>query len=217
MRKFLPILGAIITSCLFGFGQTPEKLSCPTVIVNGPSGIVDPGQTANFTVTVVGKGETSALEYFWVVEPKRNFAGQGTVTIRVEYPNYEVITAAATIKGLPVGCPATASETYIIDVAPKHRRIGEISNLRYVVDKKLIKSIAWGLQEQPNAMLYIVMQFRYGTTAKVMELSRKRLADHLNKSKIDSERTRFVVTENGNGEFTFWLVPQGSPIPYVDK
>jgi hypothetical protein len=95
--------------------------------------------------------------------------------------------------------------------------IGEMSGFRYFTDNKLIKSIGGQLREQPYAMLYVVLQFRRGTSAKVIELGRKRLVAQLNKSKINLELTRFIVADNCKHEIMFWLVPPGANKPVVGK
>jgi hypothetical protein len=92
-----------------------------------------------------------------------------------------------------------------------------MSGFRYFADNKLIKSIAGQLREQPSAMLYAVLQFRRGASAIAMELGRQRLAAQLNKSKINLEVTRFIVTDNGKREIMFWLVPPGANTPVVGK
>lgn len=215
MRKLLHISLLVATTCLFAVGQTPEKQSCPTVIVEGESGIPGPGKTEHFTVAVRGLLPSTELEYFWTVEPKRNFTGQGTTTIKVEFLDYGATTATATVKGLPVGCPNTASETYIVDPVPQAKKIVTIPG--YVADSKLIRSITDQLGDQPNAMLFVVMKFELGTSAHKMSAIRGRLADQLNKTNITPERLRFVLADNGKHEVVFWLVPQGAERPTAEK
>lgn len=217
MRKLLPIAGAIIACCLFGFGQKSEKLSCPIVVVNGPSGIVDPGKTANFTVDIQGANEKSEYEYIWVVEPNRKFEGQGTATIRVEFRNYETITAAVSIKGLPSGCPNNASETYIIDILRPAEKIGEILGVKYVANKSFADNIYKKLQQEPNSLLYVMLQFNRGTSQEKMNRISKRLVGQLKRSMIEPDRMRFEMADNGNHGIVFWLVPPGSPKPDIAK
>ena len=217
MKKLLPIAVSIIASCLFVFSQTPEKLSCPSVVVSGSSGAVSPGGTANFTVEILDPNKQVTYEYLWTVSPELVFYGQGSTTIRVELRDFRTITAIVRIKGLPADCPNTASETYSIEMLPTAEKLGEISSPSFVGHKNFLENIRAILLQQPNAMLYVVLQFRRGTSAKTMNRDQSRLADQLSKSKIDLEQTRFVVTDNGNREIIFWLVPPGASKPSADK
>ncbi|HEX3102512.1 MAG TPA: hypothetical protein VHQ01_11995, partial [Pyrinomonadaceae bacterium] len=97
------------------------------------------------------------------------------------------------------------------------KKIGETADSKYVIDSKLTKRVAEQFREEPDDILYVVMKFRRGTSVQKMSTNQKRLADQLNKAKIDSDRTRFIVGENGNRQTIFWLVPPGTEPPSVEN
>jgi len=79
---------------------------CPSISVDGPSGITPPGGTMTFTAALNG-GSQDGLTYNWTVTDGTIASGQGTPSITVTAPTSEAggnITATVEIGGYPAGC-----------------------------------------------------------------------------------------------------------------
>lgn len=214
MKNLFPIIGLILTLAIFGLGQAPEKLPCPTISVEGPAGVINPGDDVKFTAYIKSTEQQNGYDYTWTVTPKFAFLGQNTDTISVKAPDFDSLTAAVTVKGFPEGCPTTASETYRILCRRKMaEKLGTILTINLQIDKDLIAIVGTKIQQDPTAQLYIALQFPRGTSPKTMDLSRQRLAEQLKRSNIPLNRIRFAVFDNDNRETIFWLVPPGADLP----
>lgn len=213
MRKLLPIVGLILAVCSLGLGQESAKSPCPTISVDGPSGIVDIGQTAVFSLHIVGATDTTRYEYMWTLSTDRKFEGQGTTTITIPIRNNSSLTASVDVKGLPAGCPTIASEVYSVDRDPGAEKLGTIPTTSLRVSKHILTYVKSKVFQDPYGKLYIALQFPKGTSQKTMERSRQRLADQLKGSKIPLKRIMFALFDNNNRETIFWIVPAGASLP----
>src|SRR5437868_9225250 len=139
MRKVLPVtLGLLF--CGFEFAQVPEKPLCPKIAVSGPAGIVDPGKTVDFTVQIMNSNDSAKYEYLWTVSSGQIVGGQGTmaISVKMESPYGGTVIATVTVKGLPPGCPNSASDEYSVVIDPGPTKLAEISGPTYDFGKTLL-------------------------------------------------------------------------------
>jgi len=99
------------------------KADCPTLIVRGPSGNKPKDKPARYTAVVDANGKVLNLEYEWAATARGEertpiVSGQGTAEVEVFMTGLEP-TVMVKVRGFPIGCPNTASETLIIDLTPQ--------------------------------------------------------------------------------------------------
>jgi len=100
--------------------QGPEELeksakqqSCPTISVLGPADVALPGEVVTFRAVIEG-ALPGDIRFRWTADGEI-IAGQGTITLKVKAPKIgEPLTATIEIIGLPKGCHASGSETYLV-------------------------------------------------------------------------------------------------------
>lgn len=213
--KKLPLLFCL-TLFLAGFSsaQTNQNANCPTVEVSG-GGIVEPGSPMSFTVNVKDY-DLSKISFNWTTSAGEISKGQGTVTIAVtDYKMGENVTATVEVKGLPEGCPNTASETGGSPYCPPSPRLlDEFGNFPSGEIKARIDAYFIALVNEPNAQGYLI---NYGTDK---EISRREalLKRYITQRQYEARRLTFVRGgANPNvirGAWTrFWIVPPGAVPP----
>lgn len=87
MKKLLLFIIFSVLLCTSIFAQTGGKALCPELSISGPAGIVQSGETANYSADIDLKGEKFNIEYVWSVSSGKIIGGQGTRLIEVEQPN----------------------------------------------------------------------------------------------------------------------------------
>lgn len=187
--------------------------SCPTLSVDGPSGLTEAGQPMTFTATVSG-GDN--ITYNWSVSAGTISSGQGTSSITVDTtglaPNTNV-TATVDIGGTDpaCNCVTTASDTGgippPIDVIPGP----EFPEAKPDEIKAYVDQLMNQMGQYPNAQVYVI---NYGTAAQI----RKRRADltkAFNFRGVDMSRVTWVDGgDTRGGVYTkFSLVPPGATPP----
>jgi hypothetical protein len=217
MMKFvlLPLVVLMLFSA--GVAQTPEKrqLSCPVISVLTPAGITEPGEPARYQAIVIGDG-LERLKYRWTVSKGKIVSGQGTDIINAVFTGYPRIEATVKVTGLPEGCTDRVSAVYAIVIDSGPIELGEIAGPGYLIGKRLLTKIGSAARKNPNAQLYVALQFARGTPDNFMQKIRNRIASQLKKTKIDAARMTFVVADNGNKNVIFWLIRPGSEYPSLD-
>lgn len=207
-------------SLSFSIAPQPEPVNeavCPVISVLASGGIIPPGEPVRFTADVSRGGDLSGLKYDWSVKSAKIVKGQGTAAIDAVYSDYPRLEATVKISGVPAGCPNTASEIYEFAVDPGPIKLGDVSGPAYEIDKTLLAKIEKEAREQPNAQLYVVLQFEVGTKEDSMQRIRARIVKQLKKTKIDESRITFAMADNGNKEATFWIISPGADNPSIDR
>ena len=125
------------------------------------------------------------------------------------------MTATVIVSGLPAGCKNTASEVYEFIIDPGPIELGEIAGSGYTIDKRLLSNIERETRENPNAQLYVALQFEVGTSDNFMRRIRTRIANQLKKTMIDKNRITFVMADKGDKSIRFWLIPPGADNPAI--
>ena len=186
---------------------------CPTLSLNGPSGITNPGDTMTFVASVSGGKDVT---YNWTVSAGTIESGQGTSSITVRTTSGmagENVTATVEIGGLDpdCNCPASASETAGIESIPGVIDVDEFGPQKDDEIKARVDNFYIQLNNNPNAQGYVI---NYGTPAEI----KKRVAQIDKAIKFrgyDRSRLTFVNgPDNGDGVRTkFSIVPPGAEAP----
>jgi hypothetical protein len=188
--------------------------SCPTLTVDGPSGLTTPGQPMTFTASVSGGDVT----YNWTVSSGTISSGQGTSSITVDTTGLAPgtnVTATVEIGGVPTGCgcPTSASATGSIPQADIAREFDTFGNLKPDDIKARIDNFFVELNQNPNAQGYII---NYGTPAQI-KARRAVIMKAINRpgTGYDPSRVTFIDgTDTGEGVKTrLFIVPAGATPP----
>lgn len=190
--------------------------TCPSVTVDGPTGVTASGQNMVFTANAVGG--TGNASYEWEVDQGEIVSGQGTPTITVSTEGLQDTTVRATVRTNTddnCECEAETSETGLVSGQEESTKIDEFGRLVDNDVKARVQNLYITLNNNPNAIGYII---NYGTPREIRNRERQiqKAIDFLG---LDPSK---VVIINGgdrrNGvETTFWLVPSGADPPTPDS
>ena len=191
----------------------PICTTCPTVDVQGPGGITNPGETVTFTANV--SGGTGNANYNWTVSAGEIVSGQGTPVITVRTTremaggNVEA-RVRVTDANACQPCEPTDVETAPIDSGPTssqtEQRAGPDDEVKAFVDAFFIQ-----LNNDPRASGYII---NYGTDREIA-----RRENQIRKAiaflKYDISRITFVrcVNKVEGISTNYWFVPAGATPP----
>ena len=191
------------------------KCSCPSLTVNGPSGLTNPGEPMTFVANVSG-GSGGDVTYNWSVSAGTIQSGQGTSSIIVDTTGLargSNVTATVDIGGVPTdcGCPTTASDTGGIPGEIGTTDVDQFGPQKDDEVKARVDNFYITLNNNPNAQGYII---NYGTPAQI-KARRAQIMKAINFRKYDASRVTFVDgPDNGSGINTkFVLVPPGANKP----
>ncbi len=191
-----------------------DTCSCPTLSVDGPSGLTDPGQPMTFTASVGGGDVT----YNWTVSSGTIESGQGTSSITVNTSGLAAgsnVTATVDIAGVPAdcGCTTSGSATGSIKDKPETISVDEFGVLKDDDVKARVDNFFLQLNQNPNAQGYII---NYGTPAQI-RARRAQIMKAINRpgTGYDASRVTFVDgPDTGEGIKTkFSVVPPGATPP----
>lgn len=195
------------------FAQNTNSLCAKIQVVGG--GVIQPGESMNFTANVTGTTKNSTLEYEWKVSSGKIASGQGTSSIIIDTTGLEDIniTAEVKIKGFYDNCVSAASETG--SVAPK--LIGcafdQFGKKLTNEVKARIQNLYVELGNNLNSQGYII---NYGTDEE-MANREKQIQKAISFLKFDANRVTIVrggENRNGAGVWTIvWIVPPGAEFP----
>ncbi len=182
--------------------------------MNGPAGIIEPGETMTFTAVVSG-GTESNVTYNWSVSAGTIESGQGTPSIVVrttrEMANSNV-TATVELGGLcSPTCPRTDSATGSIAPKPEPVLIDEFGKLSNDDVRSRLDTFFTELGNNPNNQGYII---NYGTD-KDVAAREKLITDHINFRKFD--RSRITLVRGGDTgqdvKTKLYRIPPGADNP----
>ena len=213
MRKFLliPIFVFLVSISLSA--QTANPSGCPSTSIMGPSGIVDAGEIAIFSATIDQKNRQLDIKYLWSVSSGEIVKGQGTsfIEVRVSEGN---LTVTVKIKGLPEGCPNTASETAACGLRPPEAvKMDTFTEPLSKIGTSRIETIKKSILDNPNDifLVFVGVGKDGGTEGKRRRVDS--LFDAINTGKEDGVRIIFVDVESAADFFQIWRVPPGSNRP----
>lgn len=219
MKKILFAIFLALFFCLSGFAQVENQLCAK---MPGTGGIVEAGTPMKFVATVSGKTDNLRLEYEWTVSAGTIASGQGTCSIVVDttgLANGTNITAQVKVRGLPEGCPNTASETGSVTVTKIIiERLDEFGNIPRDEIRARVDAMIIALGNEPNAIGYVVL---YGTDKEIAQRE-KLIREHIAFRKYDASRIRYIKGgANPRGETGAWtrffILPPGAEPPNGDS
>lgn len=191
-----------------------DACSCPTLSVDGPAGLTDPGQSMTFTASVGGGDVT----YNWSVSAGTISSGQGTSSITVDTMGLDPgsnVTATVEIGGAPADCGCTTSGSATGSIKERAEVIN-VDEFGALVDddvKARVDGFYSQLNQNPNAQGYII---NYGTPAQI-KARRAQIMKAINRpgTGYDASRVTFIDGPNtGEGIKTkFSIVPPGATPP----
>ncbi len=213
MKQIILVTTLAFLLSISAFAQT-ETSSCPEISVSG-GGVVMPGEPMTFSAQVGDEAKNLRLEYFWTVSGGTIIEGLGSTTIKVATkPKEDIdITATVKIKGLPVNCPNTVSETGSMIICRVSRLVDEFSKIPNGELKARIDALYLQIGNEPTSQGYLI---NYGTDREIVareNLLRKAILLR----KYDIKRVTIVnggANPNGAGVWTkIWIVPPGAEAP----
>lgn len=207
----------VFTFFFCAFAQTSKTLPCPKINLFGPASAPSPNEVISYSVSIETKEIDSKVEYIWAVSHGKIIEGQDTQNIKIELqPSDGGLTVTVEVKGLPISCPNTSSETMIIDPIPQAEKIdefsGSISKIQNRKSEKLIKA----LQDDPTAQIYVF----FSTGKNISPRATKKKSQEISKllvreNGIEVERITIVEIPSNKELTQFWIVPAGSAPPEI--
>jgi len=209
--KALLSLALLLLSSTFAIGQDTPPEKCPSVSVTGPAGIVNVGELATYTVTV-SNVEQYSLDYFWSTTAGRIKDGQGTNSIKVIQPNAD-LTVTVDIRGLPDGCPTSASEMQACGLrAPDPIKFYELQPNK-IFGGAAAKQVAAEMLENPNNQLYILAGDVGRKNSLAFQQKQRTIIDLLSARGVTPDRITMAPVYSDVELFQFWRVPPGANNP----
>ena len=195
-----------------------SKQLCPLISVSCPPGFKK-GEQLWFTATVLGGNENVKPAYFWAVSPGKILQGQGSsaITVATTASNGDSITAAVTISGFDLTCPATASCSLLDEsgmVSPS-RRLGSYGARPRNKEIAQLNAFAVQLEAHPGTSGYLLVYgARRGRAAESQDAIGRAKAYLVKRRGIDAGR--IVTVDAGFKEeltIELWIVPSGAVPP----
>jgi hypothetical protein len=216
MRKPLKTSILVFAFCFCAFAQTEEKSSCPIISIYGPAGIVNPNDSAKYSVEVDTKGKDLKLEYIWHISAGEILQGQNSKSLIVKQPNSN-LTVTVEVKGIAEEYENIATEVSYGDPLPQAEKIDEFSQSFIKINKNRIDKIVRVLHNDPNAHLYIIFKHKEKTSPKITGQKEREISNSLVKAGLVADRIT-AVTDFGQRDLVeFWLVPAGATPPKVEN
>jgi hypothetical protein len=190
----------------------PTPPVCPNVAIICPER-AELGQVITFSSNITGGTQGVAAIYNWTVSAGQITEGQGTPTIRVNTTGLsggETVTASLSMGGYTLDCSATCSVSFPVPL--ECRKFDEYSDIAYNDEKARLDNFAIGLQNDPTATGYVVVNPGASRRAGDVQRRTTRAVDYLVNSRgLSANR---IVTLVGPARdhllVELWLCPQGA-------
>lgn len=213
----------LVASCGLAAARAQGAAACPRVEVVCPETTVGATPDLNFSVKIDPPGDPSRLAYEWSVSAGVIVSGLGTPSITLNasgvYPVGPTVTVD--VRGLPEGCPASASCT-VQPAIGCGRAMDEYGDIRFNDEKARLDNLAVELQNGPDATGHIICYAGRRARAGEARARCERAKNYLI-SERGIEPSRVVTVDGGHREnltVSFWAVPRGvtppTPSPTVD-
>jgi hypothetical protein len=218
------MLAGVMTFCVFVIDliaqstDVPKTNGCPVIGVTGPAGITNPGNLAWFEVSIAPDTFPNLI-FDWKVDGGNVDEGQATKKIGVRYTmdmQGTTVTASVEIKGLPDGCPYSASESVPLIICSLAVLLDEFSVPINSIDTERLKIAATNLSTYTNDQMYIVEYFPTRTRKQVVDRKLNLLRNHLVRSlKFDPSRVTIVAAASDDDRLRtrIYRIPPGAPNP----
>jgi len=216
MKKLPFIVGFIFAFGISSFGQTNTTSPCPIISIDGPAGIVAPGEIATYIARIANTERPRDLVYIWSTSAGGIVSGQGTTAISVRQPKSQALTVTLEVKGFPAGCPNVASESAIWDPAPQAIKLDSFGGPISHIAKDRFEKIKKAMLLNRNSQLLIFMVYRKGAGAKEIEGWRNAIFSSIPTFEEDYRITAVAAGEATNNFVEIWLVPPGANLPQCE-
>lgn len=210
--RVLLVLATALTLSVFTVAQKTTDNPCPTVSVEGPSGIIEPGEIAIYSAEVNARGLNITLLYKWTVSAGTIVSGQGTAKIEVRNPTGWNTTARVEVQGFPIGCPNVDSETGggTGPDLPIPRKLTEFFG---PLTRANFGDIVGAALREPNSQLYIFLSGTTRNTAQSVRRKRSSIATGALKQLNRDGRITIIESTKKDDLTVIWLVPPGASPP----
>ena len=192
---------------LFGLrlnAQDSPSGECPRLEVIGPSRIMIPGEPATF-VLQSEQDFPESFRYDWAVENGTVLSGQGTRAVEITSMMYgSTVRASATVKGLPAGCPNTASDTAGVMQHLDHEVLDEWGEMPNNDQRGRLDLFFAELSQYPHHKGLIVL---YSKTRAVEKRRLNLYLDHARFRKFDLSRLVFCMMVVGQTNTKIYRLP----------
>lgn len=195
----------------------PEDV-CPRVMVSGPAGITNPGDSFHFTATI-DKAPSNPIDYRWTVSTGSIVDGQGTDKIRVDvdWEAVDGITVTATVEvlGLAKECP----NTYSLTAGVSHTRPAAVLEDEYStsisrIDNARLLAFVVEMNKSPSSFAYVYEYFVPGTRKTAVRRKITRTKAALVKAGLAADRFKIEVVPDADQNLTrLYRVPPRADIP----
>lgn len=220
MKKLFCTSIIIFCFSIFTFAQT-SNLPCPNISVQGPSGLVSPGETITFLATVNGKTPDSNLEFEWTVSQGTIIDQQGKPETRVsttEEMEGTNLKATVKIKGFSENCNNEASETAVMEAFPSHRgnQPYQYSNLSLEKEFATIDNFLVTLQNDRSSKGYILFEIEKTKELTVIKKRLTSVLDHIFKRrKFKRDLILYDVCYGEYNNTSLYVIPEGASLPEI--
>ena len=192
----------LLTPCL-----AQQNATCPAIEVSGPSGIVEVGETARYTVRVSPFDGSSKITYTWSLSAGEIKSGQGTTELEVIQPSACPITATVHVGGLPDGCPAYSSETATCcGPVPLAENLGTFTGTLTKKNLATLKDTISNNSRRDYVQFYLLI---YGTDERDVERRKLKIKTLF----PNSDRITYVDAGGSDDKVVVWAVPAGAIPP----
>ena len=214
MARLILLLSILVASSVYSVAQNDSQLSCPTIDVTGPIGIVQPGEKFVFTGVVEGNLPKNS-SFHWEISGGKIADGQGTlgITADADWLKAGTITATLNVAGLPAECAATVSASTLIGgCMPIPTLIDEFGKRAVGDIRTRLKTFFTELEKNPNNQGYVIV---YGSNVE-MTTRERLIATNVSLRGFDPNRITIVrggTHPSGTAFTKLYRIPPGTENP----
>lgn len=210
MRRYFYIVFATIFFVAGAYAQD-KILDCPTISVEGPAGIIEPGKVGTYSAKIGGNIPPN-VRYKWTTSVGEISSGQGTTEIKVRFPdNPNSMTVSLEVEGLEPGCPNGGWETSVGD-PPRSKIISAYGPLSMATERIKLKAAADVIRKEPNSQLFVIAY-----PARSQAKFKRRMAmikNYLRNTLKVGDQVTFIIGPQLKKETTkIYVVPPGANNP----
>lgn len=201
----------IFAGCSAALGQVSN---CPNILVLGPAGFPSLEEPMRYTVQIEPPEKAVGLSYLWKVITRNGergmVRGQGSQQIAVPFTE-DHLTVTVDVKGLPDGCPSTASETMHVDLAPQPVKLAEIAGSPSSGLKLKLPDIYRQIADNSSARLVAIIYPGKGGTVQAKK--KLLISCFYDKNPKLGNGLTMIASDIKLDKVVFWLVPAGADLP----
>jgi hypothetical protein len=188
---------------------------CPTLTVNGPAGVTQPGETMTFNANVSG-GTAQTITYNWTVSAGTITSGQGTPSITVATDStmagMNVVATVNITLDVDCGCPKSADTSAPVAEKLEPVLVDEFGPLSNDDVRTRLDNFFTELSNNPTNQGYII---NYGTDREIAALERL-ITNHIAFRNFDRSRITLVrggESPDGQRRTRLYRIPPGAENP----